>query len=68
MMSEWGVGLGGVRWDGVLAESEEKWSKNCGEGTTLGVEQLVRMGQEVSLNHINNWNGAVLVHIFSNFL
>jgi len=57
-----------VRWDGVMAETEEKGSKNCGKEKTLEVEQLVRMGQEVSLNHINNSNGAVLVHIFSNFL
>jgi len=59
-----------VRWVGVLAEIEEKGSKNCGEETTLEVlvEQLVRMGQEVSWNDINNSNGAVLVHIFSNFL
>jgi len=51
-----------------MAETEEKGSKNCGKEKTLEVEQLVRMGQEVSLNHINNSNGAVLVHIFSNFL
>jgi hypothetical protein len=57
-----------VGWGGVLAETEEMGSRNCGEETTLEVEQLVRMGQEVSLNHINNSNGAVLVHIFSNFL
>ena len=57
-----------VGWGGVLAETGEKGSKNCGEETTLEVEQLVRMGQEVSLNNINNSNGAVLVHIFSNFL
>lgn len=57
-----------MRWDGVLAETEEKGSQNCGKETTLEVEQLVRMGQEVSLNHINNSNGVVVVHIFSNFL
>ena len=57
-----------MRWDGYLAETEENGSKNCGKEKTLEVEQLVRMGQEVSLDHINNWNGAVLVHIFSNFL
>lgn len=55
-------------WGGVLAETGEKGSRNCGKEKTLEVEQLVRMGQEVSLNHINNSNGAVLVHIFSNFL
>jgi hypothetical protein len=42
-----------VRWSGagrggVLAETEEKGSKNCGKETTLEVEQLLRMGQEVS--------------------
>ena len=57
-----------MRWDGVLAETEGNGSKNCGEEATLAVEQLLRMGQEVSLNDINNSNGAVLVHIFSNFL
>jgi hypothetical protein len=35
---------------------------------TLEAEQLVRMGQEVSSNHINDSSGVVLVHIFSNFL
>jgi hypothetical protein len=53
----------------VLAEGEaEEKAVSCGTEMALEVEQLVRMAHEPSLNHINNWNRAVLVHIFSNFL